>query len=70
VRRTLKTALGTAFSLVVTLGLLVIFTFDACPEGAQPADLNAEVCAVKDTATADSAAKADVRDAATNSEAP
>ncbi|HEX7589506.1 MAG TPA: succinate dehydrogenase hydrophobic membrane anchor subunit [Demequinaceae bacterium] len=45
VRRTLKSALGAAFALVVVLGSLVIFTFDPCPKGAVAADLNAEVCA-------------------------
>ena len=44
-RKTLKTALGAAFSLVVVLGSLVIFTFDPCPQNGSPADLNADVCA-------------------------
>ena len=45
IRRTLKSALGVAFALVVTLGSLVIFTFDPCPKGAATADLDAAVCA-------------------------
>jgi succinate dehydrogenase / fumarate reductase membrane anchor subunit len=51
IRRTLKTALGTAFTLVVALGSLVIFTFDPCPTGADPADLNTTVCDAKTAAT-------------------
>ena len=43
IRRTLKSALGVAFALVVTLGSLVIFTFDPCPAGA-PADLLPSFC--------------------------
>ena len=45
VRRTLKAALGAAFTLVVVLGSLVIFTFDPCPTGADRADLDASLCA-------------------------
>ena len=45
IRRTLKSALGVAFALVVTLGSLVIFTFDPCPKVAATADLDAAVCA-------------------------
>jgi succinate dehydrogenase / fumarate reductase membrane anchor subunit len=45
VRRTLKAALGAAFTLVVVLGSLVIFTFDPCPTGADRADLDAALCA-------------------------
>lgn len=45
IRRVLKTALGAAFTLVVVLGTLVIFTFDPCPTGADRADLNASLCA-------------------------
>ena len=45
VRRTLKAALATAFTLIVVLGSLVIFTFDPCPTGADPADLDASLCA-------------------------
>ena len=44
-RRTLKSALGAAFTLVVVLGSLVIFTFDPCPQGAATADLDAALCA-------------------------
>jgi len=44
-RKTLKTALAAAFSLVVVLGSLVIFTFDPCPTDASPTDLNPDVCA-------------------------
>jgi succinate dehydrogenase / fumarate reductase, membrane anchor subunit len=50
-RRTLKSALGAAFTVVVVLGSLVIFTADTCPDGADPAILNADVCAAKDAAT-------------------
>jgi succinate dehydrogenase / fumarate reductase membrane anchor subunit len=52
IRRTLKSALGAAFALVVVLGSLVIFTFDPCPKGAAETDLNAAVCAsITGTAT-------------------
>jgi succinate dehydrogenase / fumarate reductase membrane anchor subunit len=35
----LKTMLYAAFVVVVTLGTLVIFTFDPCPAGSAAADL-------------------------------
>jgi succinate dehydrogenase / fumarate reductase membrane anchor subunit len=44
-RATLKSALGAAFALVVVAGSLVIFTFDPCPKGANPADLDTALCA-------------------------
>ncbi len=44
-RKTLKSALAAAFSLVVVLGSLVIFTFDPCPTNGKVTDLNPEVCA-------------------------
>lgn len=43
VRTTLKIALYTAFTVVVVLGTLVIFTFDPCPADA-PAHLLASFC--------------------------
>ena len=43
VRMTLKIALYAAFIIVVTLGTLVIFTFDPCPVNA-PAELLASFC--------------------------
>lgn len=42
-RATLKVALYLAFTVVVVLGTLVIFTFDPCPAGA-PADLLPSFC--------------------------
>lgn len=42
-RRVLKTALYLAFVVTVTLGTLVIFTFDPCPPGS-PADLLPSFC--------------------------
>ena len=42
-RLTLKVALYLAFTVVVVLGTLVIFTFDACPSGS-PADLLPSFC--------------------------
>jgi succinate dehydrogenase / fumarate reductase membrane anchor subunit len=38
-KKLFKVALGVAFSLIVVLGSLVLFTFDPCPAGAAPADL-------------------------------
>ena len=43
VRLALKAALYLAFTVVVVLGTLVIFTFDPCPSGA-PADLLPSFC--------------------------
>jgi succinate dehydrogenase / fumarate reductase membrane anchor subunit len=52
VSRTLKSALGAAFALVVVLGSLVIFTFDPCPKGADGAPLAGAFCAsITGTAT-------------------
>ena len=42
-RGVLKTLLYLAFVIVVTLGTLVIFTFEPCPVGADP-DLLASIC--------------------------
>ena len=42
-RLVLKLALYTAFTIVVVLGTLVIFTFDPCPSGS-PADLLPSFC--------------------------
>ena len=42
-RMVLKLSLYSAFAVVVVLGTLVIFTFDACPAGA-PADLLPSFC--------------------------
>ncbi|WP_129338099.1 succinate dehydrogenase hydrophobic membrane anchor subunit [Cellulomonas endophytica] len=42
-RLVLKSALYLAFTVVVVLGTLVIFTFDPCPAGA-PMDLLPDVC--------------------------
>ncbi len=42
-RLVLKSALALAFTVVVVLGTLVIFTFDPCPVGA-PADLLPSFC--------------------------
>lgn len=38
-RKSLTVALGIAFSVVVVLGTLVLFTFDPCPAGANAANL-------------------------------
>ncbi|PKQ25902.1 MAG: succinate dehydrogenase [Actinobacteria bacterium HGW-Actinobacteria-4] len=43
-RKTLKVALATSVTLIIVLGSLVIFTFDPCPEGTDPALLNIELC--------------------------
>jgi succinate dehydrogenase / fumarate reductase membrane anchor subunit len=38
-RKAFKVALASSVALIIVLGSLVIFTFDPCPEGADPHDL-------------------------------
>lgn len=43
-RTILNALLGTATAIIIVLGTLVIFTFDPCPSGADPQDLNVPLC--------------------------
>jgi len=43
-RTILHTLLGAATAVIIILGTLVIFTFDPCPPGANPQDLNVPLC--------------------------
>ncbi len=41
---TLNALLGAATAIIIVLGTLVIFTFDPCPSGADPQNLNVPLC--------------------------
>jgi succinate dehydrogenase / fumarate reductase membrane anchor subunit len=43
-RTVLHALLGTATAIIIILGTLVIFTFDPCPSGADPENLNVPLC--------------------------
>lgn len=43
-RTTLNALLGAATAIIIVLGTLVIFTFDPCPSGADPQNLNVPLC--------------------------
>jgi len=43
-RAVLNALLGSATAIIIVLGTLVIFTFDPCPAGADPANLNVPLC--------------------------
>jgi succinate dehydrogenase / fumarate reductase membrane anchor subunit len=43
-RTVLNAVLGTATAVIIVLGTLVIFTFDPCPSGADPQNLNVPLC--------------------------
>jgi succinate dehydrogenase / fumarate reductase membrane anchor subunit len=43
-RTTLNILLGAATATIIVLGTLVIFTFDPCPSGADPQNLNVPLC--------------------------